>query len=153
VPPDAPAIAAVFGAAVRDSWSFLGARVQRPMFPEHYWDRLIADHEPPNALIVAADQTKRVLGFTGIHAADGEMFLLFVDPAHQGRGVGRTLLDTAHALLREAGYREAFLFTEERNVRALTVYEAAGYRHDGTARESDFEGVPLRELRLVKGLV
>ena len=43
-------------------------------------------------------------------------------------------------------------FTEERNGRARAVYAAAGYRPDGEARESDFEGAPLRELRLVKAL-
>jgi hypothetical protein len=32
------------------------------------------------------------------------------------------------------------------------VYTAAGYRPDGTIRESDFNGTTLRELRLVKRL-
>jgi hypothetical protein len=44
------------------------------------------------------------------------------------------------------------LFVEERNAQALAVYAAAGYRPDGTARESDFNGAALRELRLVKPL-
>jgi hypothetical protein len=30
------------------------------------------------------------------------------------------------------------------------VYEANGYQRDGTVRESDVRGVPLREPRLVK---
>jgi hypothetical protein len=33
---------------------------------------------------------------------------------HAGRGVGRALLDTAHAALRAAGCREAFLYTRQR---------------------------------------
>ncbi len=36
--------------------------------------------------------------------------------------------------------------------RARAVYAAAGYRPDGTVRESDSGGAPLRELRLVKPL-
>lgn len=67
------------------------------------------------------------------------MFLLFVDPAHGGRGIGRLLLDAAHDVLRAAGCSEVFLFTEERNMRARAVYAAAGYRADGTVRESDFQ--------------
>ena len=66
--------------------------------------------------------------------------------------MGRILLEAAHDALRAAGRRESFLFTEERNARALTVYAAAGYFPDGTVRESEFDGASLRELRLVKKL-
>jgi RimJ/RimL family protein N-acetyltransferase len=59
------------------------------------------------------------------------------------------LLDAAHDVLRAAGHTEAFLFTEERNTRGRAVYAAAGYRPDGTVRESELHGVGLRELRLV----
>ena len=122
------------------------------MFTAEQWDGVVADHAPPNALIVATDAAHGVIGFAAVHAEVGEMFLLFVDPAHAGRGVGRALLEAAHDALRAAGRSESFLFTEERNARARAVYEAAGYRHDGTFRESDFGGEPVRELRLVKPL-
>ena len=78
------------------------------------------------------------------------MYLLFVHPEHAGRGIGRLLLDAVHEVLRSAGCREAFLYTHEQNKRALAVYETAGYRRDGSIRESDFRGVHLREPRLVK---
>jgi hypothetical protein len=61
-------------------------------------------------------------------------------------------LRAAHDVLRAAGHSEAFLFVEERNARALSVYAAAGYHADGTVRESDFDGAALRERRLVKAL-
>jgi ribosomal protein S18 acetylase RimI-like enzyme len=80
------------------------------------------------------------------------MFLLFVHPAHSGRGIGRTLLAAAHDALRAAGCREAFLFVHEQNERALAVYSAAGYRPEAAVRTSDFRGTHLRELRLVKQL-
>ena len=149
---DAQAIGAVFGAAVRDGWTFLGEVSQREMFAAEHWDQLVADHAPPNALVVATDAARGVVGFTAVHAEEGEMFLLFVHPEHGGRGIGRALLNAAHDVLRAAGRSEAFLFTEERNKRALAVYIAAGYRPDGTVRESDFNGVALRDLRLVKEL-
>ena len=149
---DAQAIGAVFDAAVRAGWTFLGELAQRPMFAPPEWDKLVADHAPPKALLVATDGAHGIVGFTAVHPREGEMFLLFVDPAHAGRGIGRALLDAAHDVLRSAGRTEAFLFTEERNARALAVYAAAGYRPDGTVRESDFHGAPLRELRLVKAL-
>jgi ribosomal protein S18 acetylase RimI-like enzyme len=152
VPADATAIGAVFDAAVRTGWTYLGELVAERMFTPQDWNQLVADHTPPNVLLVAVNETEGVVGYTAVHPADGEMFLLFVHPAHAGRGIGRTLLAAAHDGLRVAGCREAFLFTHEQNERALAVYTAAGYRPDGSVRVSDFRGTHLRELRLVKPL-
>jgi ribosomal protein S18 acetylase RimI-like enzyme len=152
VPADAPAIGAVFDAAVREGWSYLGELVVQPMFTAGEWEQLVADHEPPNLLLVALDETEDVVGYTAVHSEDGEMFLLFVHPDHAGRGIGRGLLAAAHDALRAAGCQEAFLFVHEQNERALAVYTAAGYRPDGSDRVSDFRGTRIRELRLVKRL-
>ena len=149
---DAQAIGAVFDAAVRAGWTYLGELAERPMFTPEDWDRLVAEHAPPNVLLVATDHAGRILGYAAAHPADGELFLLFVHPDHGGRGIGRTLLSAAHDALRAAGCEEAFLFTHEQNERALAVYASAGYRPDGSDRVSDFEGTAIRELRLVKRL-
>jgi ribosomal protein S18 acetylase RimI-like enzyme len=149
---DAQEIGAVFDAAVRCGWTYLGDLAREPMFPPDEWDKLVVEHASPNVLLVAVDERDEVVGFTAVHPLDGEMYLLFVHPKHAGRGVGRSLLDAAHAALRAAGCREAYLYTHEQNERALCVYEAAGYRRDGSVRESDFRGVRQREPRLVKAL-
>src|SRR5215467_4224508 len=149
---DAQAIRAVFDAAVRASWTYLGELAQKPMFAPADWDQLVADHAPPKVLLVATGQAGQVVGYTAAHPDDGEMFLLFVHPTHAGRGIGRTLLSAAHDALRAAGCQQAYLYTHEQNQRALAVYESAGYRRDGSVRESDFGGTTIRELRLVKQL-
>jgi ribosomal protein S18 acetylase RimI-like enzyme len=149
---DAQPIGAVFDAAVREGWTYLGDLAREPMFPPDEWDKLVVEHAPPNVLLVAIDELGDVVGFTAVHPQDGEMFLLFVHPQHSGRGIGRALLDAGHEALRAAGCREAFLYTHEENQRALNVYEAAGYRRDGSVRDSDFRSVHLREPRLVKSL-
>src|SRR3954470_13508346 len=149
---DARAIGAVFDAAIRVNWTYLGELAQTPMFEPEEWDREIAGHEPPNLLLVAARATGAVLGFVAAHPADGELFLLFVHPNAAGHGVGRRLLDAGHDALRDAGCREVFLYTHQSNERALTVYRAAGYRPDGAIRDSEFRGIAIRELRLVKAL-
>jgi ribosomal protein S18 acetylase RimI-like enzyme len=149
---DAGAIGAVFDAAVRAGWTYLGELAQTPMFGSEEWDREVAAHVPPNVLLVATDASGAIVGFVAAHPADGELYLLFVHPDAAGRGVGRRLLDAAHGALRAAGCRSAFLYTHERNERALAVYRAAGYRPDGTVRESDFRGTPIRELRLIRPL-
>jgi GNAT superfamily N-acetyltransferase len=122
------------------------------MFTPADWDRLVADHAVPNVLLVATDKQGNVVGYAAAHPGDGELFLLFVHPAHGGRGIGRALLEAAHDQLRAAGCREAFLYTHERHQCALAVYTSAGYQPDGTARESDFHGTSIRELRLAKQL-
>jgi ribosomal protein S18 acetylase RimI-like enzyme len=152
VPADAAAIGAVFDAAIRTAWTYLGELIAEPMFTPQDWDQLVADHLPPNVLLVAVDETEGIVGYAAVHPEDGEMFLLFVHPAHAGRGIGRTLLAAVHDALRAAGCREAFLFVHEQNERALAVYTAAGYRPNGPIRSSDFRGTHLRELRLVKQL-
>jgi ribosomal protein S18 acetylase RimI-like enzyme len=149
---DAPAIGAVFDAAVSAGWTYLGDIAAEPMFPPEEWDRVVAQHAPPRTLLVAVDESETVVGFAAVHPEECEMYLLFVHPAHGGRGVGRALLGAADDALRVAGCREAFLFTHEQNTRALAVYAAAGYRPDGSDRVSDFRGVRIRELRLVKQL-
>jgi ribosomal protein S18 acetylase RimI-like enzyme len=149
---DAAAIGAVFDAAVRAGWTFLGEAASRPMFAAEDWDRLVLQFQPPNALVVAVDARRRIIGYAAVRVDEGELFLLFVDPDHSGRGVGRALLNAAHDALKAAGRTTVFLFTEERNSRARAVYTAAGYRADGTVRESKVHGVPIRELRLVRPL-
>lgn len=119
VPADATAIGAVFDNAVRAGWTYLPGLADEPMFTPRDWDNLVADHAPPNTLLVAVDPRDGVIGFTAVHPDDGELFLLFVDPAHAGRGVGRVLLAAAHDALRAAGRTEAYLFTHEHNERAL----------------------------------
>jgi ribosomal protein S18 acetylase RimI-like enzyme len=151
-PADAPAIGAVFDAAVGAGWTWFGELVAEPLFTPAEWEELVADHGPPNVLLVAVDETDGIVGYTAVHPEEGEMFLLFVHPDHAGRGIGRTLLAAAHDALRAAGREQAFLFVHERNERALAVYAAAGYRPDGTDRVSEFRGQRVREARLVKEL-
>jgi ribosomal protein S18 acetylase RimI-like enzyme len=143
-PADVPAIGVVFDVSVRVGWTYLGELVAEPLFTPGDWDQLVADHEPPNMLLVAVDERDGVVGYTAVHPEDGEMFLLFVHAPHAGRGIGRTLLEAAHEALRAACCPEAFLFVHEQNERALAVYCAAGYRPDGSDRGSDFRGTRAR---------
>ena len=121
-----------------------------PMFGPEDWNQLVADHQPPNVLLVAVDDSDGVVGYTAVHPEDGEMFLLFVHPAYAGRGIGRALLAAAHDALRAGGCTHAFLYVHEQNERALAVYTAAGYRPDGSDHVSDFRGTRVRELRLFR---
>ena len=58
-----------------------------------------------------------------------------VDPAHQGSGVGRALLEHAEAEARRAGFDSIYLYTHEMMTENLALYERIGYvEYDRRAR-------------------
>jgi GNAT superfamily N-acetyltransferase len=76
----------------------------------------------------------RIEGFAVATIADpdrriGELAMLAVDPAAQGRGIGRALTDHATDWLREAGMHVAVIGTggDRGHAPARAVYEQAGY--------------------------
>ena len=72
------------------------------------------------------EEAGRVLGFSAADPRDGTIWALFVDPAHERRGIGRALLDAACDTLRHAGHRTAELSTDP-GTRAEHFYRAAGW--------------------------
>ena len=87
----------------------------------------------PAGLFLAFDQAQRLLGFhwTKVHHEEqppaGEVYVVGVDPAAQGRGLGRllTLIGLHH--LRDAGLGEVLLYTEADNVAAVRTYQRLGF--------------------------
>lgn len=84
-------------------------------------------------LAFAADEPGRLLGFhwTKVHHDDdppaGEVYVVGIDPAAQGRGLGRllTLIGLHH--LRDAGLGEVLLYTEADNTAAVRTYSRLGF--------------------------
>ncbi|WP_432421369.1 mycothiol synthase [Nocardia carnea] len=84
-------------------------------------------------LAFAADDSRRLLGFhwTKVHHDEnppaGEVYVVGIDPAAQGRGLGRllTLIGLHH--LREAGLGEVLLYTEADNTAAVRTYSRLGF--------------------------
>lgn len=149
-PGDAEAIGDVFHEASVEAWSsFLGAeRVSSVQPPVQQWMR--------DTTLVAQDGDA-IVGFTCTRPDEDEerlgvLQMLYSRPSVWGRGAGRALMDAALGALRTQGSREAVLWTEERNVRARHVYEAAGWHLDGGVREREWQGAPLRELRYRRSL-
>lgn len=147
---DAEAIGEVFLEAALAAWSsFLGAeRVGSVQPPVQEWMR---------GAVLVAQEGDAIVGFTrtrpeGEEQDLGMLAMLYTRPRVWGRGAGRALMDAALSALRTQGCREAVLWTEQRNARARHVYEAAGWYLDGTAREREWHGAPLRELRYRRSL-
>lgn len=73
-----------------------------------------------------------ITGFAGDH---GYLQRLAVDPAHQGHGIATALVNDALSWLVRRGATAASVNTQERNTRALTLYERLGFTpvHPGLA--------------------
>ena len=92
----------------------------------------------PQGLFLAVDDTgERVLGFhwTKEHGDDlGEVYVIGVDPAEHGRGLGRllTLAGIGHLArrLESAEEPEVILYVEADNAAALRTYRALGFTVD-----------------------
>ena len=79
---------------------------------------------------VVVDERNEVLGFAIGDARDGNIWALFVDPEHEGRGYGRCLHDEMVAWLFSRGLRQLWLGTEP-NTRAERFYARAGWTDKG----------------------
>jgi ribosomal protein S18 acetylase RimI-like enzyme len=77
----------------------------------------------------------------------GELWMINLEPAAWGRGLGTTLLAAATDELRHAGYVEAVLWVLDGNRRARRFYEREGWRSDGTHITDDARGFSVTELR------
>lgn len=89
-----------------------------------------------------AERSGRLVAFhwTKVHGGDGtdhghghepigEVYVVGVDPAEQGHGLGRaiTLIGLCH--LRSLGLSQAMLYVEEANKAAIRLYESLGFTH------------------------
>jgi mycothiol synthase len=88
----------------------------------------------PAGLIVAAEGD-RLLGFhwTKQHSPDlGEVYVVGVDPAAQGRGLGKLLTLAGLHHLARLGVGEILLYVESDNTPAVGLYSRLGFTHAGS---------------------
>ena len=110
----------------------------RPDMPQAYGHFLASQIGQPDKLVLVAEEAGAVVGyaFAGMEGFDymalrgpaAVLYDLVVDPAHRRQGIGAALLDAAFARLTELGAPRVLLFTAEKNHRAQSVFERAGFR-------------------------
>ncbi|WP_085998477.1 mycothiol synthase [Nocardia vinacea] len=89
----------------------------------------------PKGLFIAVDPADpdRILGFhwTKVHYEEnppvGEVYVVGIDPAAQGRGLGRLVTLAGLRYLRERGLPEVLLYTEADNTAAVRTYTRLGF--------------------------
>ena len=134
---DRPRLLDVWEAAVRATHHFLAEddiQFYRRMLAEQYFDLV--------RLICLRDERGQILGFAG--TAEDRLEMLFVDPDHHGKGIGKLLLNQVIA---QQGVR--LVDVNEQNPSAVAFYLKRGFKQIG---RSPLDGAdkpfPLLHLRL-----
>ena len=99
-----------------------------PWRPEAFLEALAAGH-----YYLAAREGGSLIGYAGLARTGGEaeIHTLAVDPAHQGRGIGRALL---RAMLDHAAGATVLLEVRTDNESAIQLYCSEGFEVIGTRR-------------------
>lgn len=104
------------------------------------WRRVL-EERPPGAALLVLEEAGRLLGTAGAgpnrgeEERVGELYSLYVDPEHWGRGLGTRLHDGALTHLAREGWSEAILWVLEGNTGAQRFYERLGWCDDGGRTE------------------
>lgn len=126
-PEDAEAIVRVNAAA------FAAHPEQGAMGLDNLQERMSEDWFDPAGLLVAVDSSSdEVLGFhwTKQHSpALGEVYVVGISPAAQGRGLGKLLTLAGLQHLTGKGVDEVLLYVESDNAPAVAVYSGLGFEH------------------------
>jgi len=77
-----------------------------------------------------------ILGFASAATADGAIWALFVDPAHEGRGIGKHLLALAAGHLFAQGHDSIVLATAA-DTRADVFYASQGWERGKMKNDSE----------------
>jgi hypothetical protein len=67
---DAQSIGAVFDAAVRDGWTYLGELARKPMFPPEDWDKLVIEPAAPRPVLASRPDTSRTRQRRAVRATE-----------------------------------------------------------------------------------
>jgi mycothiol synthase len=128
-----------------DAWIALNHRAFARHPEQGSWRRAdleLREREPwfdPDGFFLA-ERGSELAGFhwTKVHrgqagsAATGEVYVVGVDPAEQGTGLGRALTLIGLQYLRSRGLPEVMLYADETNVAAIRLYESLGFAHSAT---------------------
>lgn len=134
---DLPAVQRI----VNDAYTKYIARIGKPPGPMNDdYAALIRSHqvwvlgEPITGAIVLLPETDHLL-----------LDNVAVDPAAQGHGVGRALIEFAEAEARRRGFTELRLYTHETMVENIALYARTGWAETGRAEQNGFARVFFRK--------
>jgi ribosomal protein S18 acetylase RimI-like enzyme len=140
MPADVPALAELVDAAYRHYVARIGGR-PRPMGDDYA--EVVRSRR-----VTVAERDRQIVGLIVLYQDDREIEVdnVAVHPTHQGTGVGRALLEHAEDVARGAGFGSVRLYTHERMVENLALYERIGYVEFERRRHGPAVIVHLRKI-------
>jgi ribosomal protein S18 acetylase RimI-like enzyme len=139
-PADATAVAELVDAAYGHYVERIGRR-PGPMTEDY--DEVIGTRN----VTVAQSSDGDVVGALVVAVSDEGFAIenVAVHPSHQGRGLGRELLELAESEARRAGFESIYLYTHEKMSENLALYERIGYVEYERRSERGFARVFMRK--------
>jgi GNAT superfamily N-acetyltransferase len=78
------------------------------------------------------EQDGQIVGFSMADGSNGEFWVVAVLPDHEGRGIGRHLIERGQKWLHDKGWQEIWLWTSpDTSTRAYKLYTLLGWRDCG----------------------
>ena len=119
---------------------------------ETAWQQILAETRSQTYVAVAREL---IAGWISVgpsrdadaRSATGELWGIYVDPGHWGRGAGRALWARGRSHLVAAGFTEVVLWVFKANRRAQGFYRALGFAPDGAEKPLDCDGTLVTEIR------
>lgn len=135
VPDDTPACLVLRGMTRENAFSV--ERLAEAGVTLESWQAGIADGSLPGHVATARG---KIVGYCFGERETGEIAVLALLPEHEGRGVGRTLLNLVVAEFRELGFARLFLScSSDPAVRSYGFYRHLGWRSTGGFDDRDDE--------------
>ncbi|MEM6925703.1 MAG: GNAT family N-acetyltransferase [Myxococcota bacterium] len=158
---DAPVLARIESRAWRKAYTTLLPEARLAELASdarlaHWRSRLRSNGRREGRAILVATRGGEPVGYVSLGPADhpdlepgfaGEVFELYVDPDHQGQGIGSELLEAAFDALRQAGLGWAVLEVLVDNAPARAFYAAQGLLTEGRTRRRTTRDTGYRATR------
>lgn len=119
------------------------------------WAEVVRRQTAVGGGVVAATDNGHIAGFCQYGSTEdedddpgevGHIHRLYVDPLHQRKGIGRTLLSAATTRLRQRGMSAATLWVLETDERAQAFYRRLGWKPDGERKSGSTPDLRYRSL-------
>jgi mycothiol synthase len=94
-----------------------------------HWTKIHGGNEEPGQPVAGPAEAAGLAMTKHGHEAMGEVYVVGVDPAERGTGLGRALTLIGLRYLRGRGLSQVMLYVDETNTAAIGLYESLGFTH------------------------